>query len=801
MTPALKTQHDVRMDARGLWHHTGVVLPATINPDGTASHDQVANVAAGTNLALAWLPHRELGAVTGNLKGAAIVGTREPNLLPYVPAGYASILACQPKQFIIQPKSQHDILVWLLQETGFAHAPCAIWKLAGWQVEWIVNFLWRLLLGGAEGTLSVAERQAACALRQFWQVFIDNLHQPNSGAEIAGGVRLGRALIDVVAALFALIDEEIAAGRLNNGERDEANALQRKLVGMVARYVRFFEQAKNHQSSAAKMRGAFKAAKEVLDIIAMFTVSDRTFGMRVKRAKTTADKRVADVIDDSSPIDDIFDGLEQRLDRVVVDKYRTQWPDKYCISLERLDNACRTTRISALKAVSTRHIYDLIVTRRLDRLYAALPWMAALSSSFPGVWGGPLGAMAQLFETARAFEIVLELGSRLYDPGDPHRLDVKKGKRAYATSQSLAAEVVTETRAGFRIAEHSISHHMVDAWVAGASFHRHHPLTAAARGSLRWSIKRAIADQQTVDMTTRVELAKSLYGTKRYDKDLPAFAGLTLIRFVGNAIASIFRANLRGPAFGDHVAEVNMFDESLLGRSSSAIPISCAAATRELVRSMLKSSDVEMLDEVDLWPEEAVVTCPPHARELIRADGLLEAHDPRGGENKQTDEQPETGEDKETGGAIRRHVSKHEKAIGSPTSQIWHLIDQARTWTEPRNGMRRSADLPFECILDGEDRLDGLTPIAHHPIYVLWFRPDIDRHLIEWIATGSPAGSAVWFSNSDHAAAIAGPINALRARAAPLYAAARVDRRIVDVAIILFTGFSNLMSDDAHPRC
>lgn len=788
MTPGNKINRDVRKDGGALYHRKGVALPDFINTDGTASQDQVANVAAGTNLALAWLPHRELGAVTGNLKGAAIVGTREPNLLPYVPAGYASILACQPKQFISQPKSQHDILIWLLQETGFAHAPWAIRKLAGWQVEWIVNFLWRLLLGGAEGTLSVAERQAACALRQFWQVFIDNLHQPNSGAEIAGGVRLGRALIDVLAALFALIDEEIAAGRLNKGERDEANALQRRLVGLVARYVRFFEQAKNHQSSAAKMRGAFKAAKEVLDIIAMFTVSDRTFGMRVKRAKTTADKRVADVIDDSSPIDDIFDGLEQRLDRVVVDKYRTQWPDKYCISLERLDNACRTTRISALKAISTRHIYDLIVTRRLDRLYAALPWMAALSGAFPGVWAGPLGAMAQLFETARAFEIVLELGSRLYDPGDPHRLDVKKGKRAYATSQSLAAEVVTETRAGFRIAEHAISHHIVDTWVAGASLHRYHPLAAAARGSLRWSIKRAIADQHTVDMTTRVELAKSIYGTKRYDKDLPAFAGLTLIPFVGNAIANIFRANLRGPAFGEHVADVHVFDRDTLQRPPTrGMPWSCAAATCELVRSVLKSADVEMPDDVDVWPAKALVLNSDNTPELRRFDQRHKAHIPKKSEK--------------TGGAIRRNATKHEEGIGNPTLRIWHLIDQARTWREPRDGARRSADMPLERILDGQARLYGLTPIAHHPIYVLWFRPDIDRHLIEWIATGAPTGSAVWFSNPDHAAAIAGPINALRARAAPLYAAARVDRRIVDVAIILFTGFSNLMSDDAHPRC
>jgi len=80
MTPANKIQRDVRMDARGLYHRPGVTLPATVNPDGTASPDQLAKVAAGTNLALALLPHRELRAVPAHSRGAAIVGTREPDL-------------------------------------------------------------------------------------------------------------------------------------------------------------------------------------------------------------------------------------------------------------------------------------------------------------------------------------------------------------------------------------------------------------------------------------------------------------------------------------------------------------------------------------------------------------------------------------------------------------------------------------------------------------------------------------------------------------------------------------------------
>jgi len=789
MTPANKIQRDVRMDARGLYHRTGVTLPATVNPDGTASPDQLAKVAAGTNLALALLPHRELRAVPAHSRGAAIVGTREPDLSSYLPAGHFSILACYPNPSIPQPQSQHDILKWLLEVTGLTYAPSAVWILAGWKAEWVASFLWRLLSGGAEGALIVAERQAACALRQFWLTFSGNLNERGSGAKIAGGDRLGRALVDTVSALFSLINEGDAAGQMNDEERKAARFLQRKLLGMTTRYVRFFELAKTRKLGPAKMRGAFKAAKEVLDVIAMFTVSDRELGVRVKRAEKTATKRTSDVIDGSSALNDILDSLEERLDCLAVDGQPPKWPEKYCISLDRLDNACRTDRMSAIKAVSTQHIYKLIVTRRLDQLYAVLPWLAALSGAFPGVWGGPLGAVAQLFETARTYEIALELGSRLYDPGDPDRLDVKKGKQAYANSHSVAQEVGDETRAGFRIAEHALSHSIINAWMAGLQFNRHHPIAAITRGSLRWSTKEAIRDLQTANVTTGVEHTKLIYQTQGYDRDLPAYAGLTLVAFIGHAIVNIFRANLRGPAFGKHVANVDLFDRDTLKRlPPEKMADSSPTATRELVRSMLKSMDVEIPDDIDLWPAKALVTCPPAARELARADGLLKAHDPA------------RGKDTETGGAIRRNATKHEKAIGNPTRRIRRLMDQARTWTEPKKGKGGSVDAPLERVLAGKKRSYSLTPVAHQPIYVLWFMPDIDRHLIEWIAKGASATSIVWFSNPNHAAAIAGPINALRARAAPLYAVANIDQRCTDVAVILFTCFSSLMSDDAHPR-
>jgi len=413
--------------------------------------------------------------------------------------------------------------------------------------------------------------------------------------------------------------------------------------------------------------------------------------------------------------------------------------------------------------------------------------MASFSDAFRGVWGGPIGAIAQMFEAARTHEIAVQLVCRLYDPGDTHRLDVAKGRQAYRNRITLARQVKSETRAGFRIAEHACSHHIAKAWLAGAPIHRLYPIAAAARGSLVWSTKRGIADPQTAMTVIDIEKSKRLYLIGSYDKDLPTYAGLTLIDLVGKHTVQTFRADLRGRRFTEHMARMTGAERKIMKRKGPTGKVDTTnRATLELVRSVLKTLDVNPPIDIDTWQPTDEVPFDKNAREMRRFDDLIDAHVP--------------SEADADGGSIRRTASKHEKATGDPTQSIWRLVNRARTWPKSTADGMASADAPLEWILEGSDHLGELTPIGHQPIYVLWFRPDIDRHLIGWISVGAPVTSPIGIIEPGHAELISGWVDAMRSRAAPLYAKAQVDRRIIDVAVVQFTGFSGLMSDDAHLR-
>ena len=789
MTPDRAFDFDVRTDAMTLWHRTGVTPPGQLNVDGTASQDQIASVAPGTDLQRAALPHREVGAAPAGWTGAAIPGSRAPDLSPWLAGVLIVGSEPRPDTPLANAASQEDILKRLLLDTGFQDAPSALWKLAGWQIGWVGAFLWRLKSGGAEGALIVAERQAACAIRQMWLALITAEGPPADLAASVGAMRVGRALIDMLTALQGLIEETKVQQSLTPAEIDKTTQLQRLLTDILARYMGFVAQARLAQTDRGKMTkmmGAFKAAKALADIIAMITVGDELLVQRVERALSAIPAGHRDP--NASPVDVsvTIDRFESQLSAIGEDPALLVWRAKYLACRGRLRLPGRADRMTAIRAVRTDLIYQLIATRRLDRLYHVLPWMMALSGAFHGIWGGPTGAIAQLFEAARAREIALELVRRLYDKGDPRRLDVRRGELAYRDPDALVRQVADETRPGFRIAEHALSHDIARAWLDGASFHALFPIAAASAGKLDWSIDAGLADKQTGITVHGVETGKPVYRTSSYEKDLPAYAGLPLIPMLGKAIVTIFRAEMRGPGFGTHMEEVTRFDGKHLKRfAPEGMTQTPGIATRELMRSVFKSLDVEPPQDIDIWRTENEVAAHQRARELRRFDER-NVHTPVSKEAN--------------GGGLRRAASNHEKAIGRPADAIWGLIDRARTWTPPKNGKPHSEDAPFERVLEGMDPPPGLTPIAHHFLYPLWFRPDIDRHLLGWIATGAPMISPIAFADPRHGQLISASVGAMRDGAAPLYACAEVDRRAIDVAVILFTGFSNLMADDAHPR-
>lgn len=789
MTPDIPLEIDGRQDSRGLWQRFGVQLPRVLKFDGRAAPDQEATVAAGTIMRLVPLPHRETSDDPLQWPGASIVGTREPDIYPYLSTDDRVSLVQYPNSSITQPQSESHIRTHLLRAAGLQFAPWHLTMVAGWKLEGLAAYLYRLAQGGSEGALSVAERRAACALRQTSLATGTSAFTPAQPIESVGGIFLGRALIDVATALEQLTSA--VSPHLSPFEIGKTERFRRLLVQVLEKYVGFVEKAaspKHLSSRKGKITGAIKAAKAFLYLASMFTQSDGTLGQRAECALRVARPAKANVANGQDEISAMLDSLENRLSNLARDGQLPNWRLKYRIGLKCLGLHCRFDRLRANQTIRTDLIYKLIVTRRLDQLYKVLPWMASLSHAFNGVWGGPLGAMAQMFEAARTYEIARELMRRLYDPNDLCRLDVVKGRSAYRNPSTLATQVNNGTRAGFRLADHGLSHHVAKAWLAGRHFHRLYPIAAAARGRLAWSIKTGIADTQTAMTVISVENSKRIYSMQTYDQDLPTYAGLTLIDLVGKHTVQTFRADLRGRRFSEHFARVVEADDKILNRVAPQDAIDpLNNATRELIRSIMKSLDVTTPSNSDSWRQNDPTFEDVRDRELCRFEDLLERN--------------VTSKADANGGAIRRTASDHEKATGSPTGSIWDLVNKARIWTKSATIEKPGPDdAPLERLLEGSDNLPGLTPIAHQPIYVLWFKPDIDRHLLGWISVGAPVKSPVGIIEPCRAELIAGWVNAVRSRAAPLYAKAQVDSRIIDVAIVQFTGFSSIMSDDAHLR-
>jgi len=819
MTPDRAFHQDVRTDALCLWHRMSIALPACVRADGTAAAEQVAIVPPDTDLLLAALPHREGGGDPALSPGAALVGTREPDLSGYL-AGHAVLADGYSNNGIVVAQGRHAILAWLFNTTGFGYAPAALWKLAGWRIGWVARFLDQLRAGGAEGALIVAERQAAAALRQMW-LAIDQPAVERGHLAASGAVLVGRALIDLVTAIDRVLDQmtkpdapvrQIVAVR----------KIRAALVHGLGLYCRFLADADRTAAESAtkasvqtsgdakprasadqleltKLKGAFKVAKVMTSAAMLFAIAtdhkdvvptslprDKPVkaSIRILEHKLTSTKALMSA-PDISALDVELDRLNDFLSPLAADA-PPSWRTKHHAGLARLSFGDRAVRMSALDRVRTDLIYRLIVTRRLDQVYRVLPWMAALSDVFPGVFCGPLGAIAQLFEAGRVREIALELLRRLYDEDDEGRLDTERGKNAVRTPALLVNQVVTRSRAGFLLAEGALSHRMAQAHLAGCHLDANHPIPMAIAGRLDWRFAGSLSDAATAATVQGAELSKSIYATRQYERDLPRYMGLALLPMLGKAITDIFVGRLRGPAFFDHVTTIEETDKILARVAAPGMTSGVGVATRELMRSVLRSLDVEDAVDPDEWRSDDQVVADTRTRELKRADNRINRNTPAAKEKD--------------GGAIRRAASKADEAAGSPGSDMWDLIDRARTWKWSKDGAVKSDDEPLELVLEGQTQPPGLVPLGSQFMYPLWFSPHIDRHKLAWLADGAPLHSPVAFGDISHAGLIADAVAAMRASAPMLYAHSVVDAAIVRVMTIWFTGLSNIAADHVHVR-
>ena len=785
MTPDRALHSDDREDIEALAHRARIILPDVILADGTASPDQVAIVPPGVVLSKAFLPHRERPGPLTTGPGAAIVGTREPDIGPYLTGFGTAAIDSGPHRHITRPQSRDDILVWLYDITGIRYAPAAFWRVAGWEIGWLANWLDRLLTGGAIGELIVAERQAAAAVRAAW---IANRNGRGAGSPLldTGMLLAARAVIDMLAAFARVIDEALhdPAVRAKRQKIDGAHAA---VLQRLRSCIRAIEDAATARilgcDRQSKVGRALDHARDIVDSIGLFTAVGEPIGSRVIRITealpTKGRKPPPLTMTFAAGLDD----LSARLETVIAAGPAPVAPARWCAEmtgdLSRLYNADEQARVSALALVRTDLVYKLVVTRRLGRVFEALPWMAAPSGAFRLTYGGPLGAVASLVEVARHREIALELKTRTFDTATGPRLDIRRGKREFGDPTKVRRALRLGTRAGFWLATSALSHHMVKAFLADRTFDSGHPLPTLQAGRLGWAFERSMHDPATMATVTGTELAKPIYASTSYHRDLAVYMGQGTADLLGGLLIDAFPGEFRDPGFNTFTRRADKRRKALGVGTNPFSGEEAGAANRELLRSMLKSLDTPT-DGIDTdWRLSATVDRDPDDVELRRFDDRHAGHN---------------GHRDSDGGKVRVRAAEIRKSQGDPGRALRHMVDRARGWTDASN------DETLAAVLSGRWRLTALTPVAQTGIPAIWFCPGIDTPVHDWIAGRAPMWEPLALGNVVHAGLVAREMQAV-ADAMPLLfgmpGAPALRRRIL---VPLWTGLAGITADHAHVR-
>ena len=788
MTPNRAFHRDDREDIEGLAHRGRIILPDVILADGTASPEQVAIVPPGVDLAKAFLPHRELPGPPNSGPGAAIVGTREPDIRPYLDGFGSTVIDDYRHRHITRPQSREDILAWLYDITGIRYAPAALWRVAGWEIGWMANWLDRMFAGGAIGELIVAERQAAAAVRA---AYIAHRDRSSGGSPLltTGTLLAARALIDMLAAFDVVVKQARLDPTAPMEVKDTAaiQAAQAAILQRLRSCISALENAtvaKLFRDRHQKTGAALDHARDIVESIGLFTAVKEAIGDRVVRISKALPTigRVPPPVTATFAVE--LDDLSERLEAVVATGAAAVTPESWSAEttgdLSRLQTADRQNRLKALALIRTDLIYKLVVTRRLDRLFEAVPWMAAPSGAFRMTFGGSLGAVATLFEMARYRETALELKNRTFDSTLGPRLDTHRGRREYAAPAKVRRALRLGTRAGFWLATSSLSHHNVKAFLAGRPFDPGHPLPTLQAGGLGWRFERSMHDPATMATVTSTELAKPIYAATGYHRDLAVYMGSSVADLFGNLLLDAFPIESRGPGFSKFMKGAEERREALGHGATPFAAADIGAANRELLRSMLKSLDTPTDGNNADWRISATVDGPRADVELDRFDRRHTAHN---------------GERDSDGGKVRVRAAKIRKIQKDPGKQLRQLVDRARSW---KGGY--GDDRPLAAILAGRRRLSKATPVAQTGIPAIWFYPGIDTPIHKWIAAGAPMWQPLALSNVVHAGLIAQEVQAVATAMPLLFGMPVSDALRRRILVPLWTGLAGITADHAHVR-
>lgn len=279
---------------------------------------------------------------------------------------------------------------------------------------------------------------------------------------------------------------------------------------------------------------------------------------------------------------------------------------------------------------------------------------------------------------------------------------------------------------------------------------------------------------------TQTELAKPIYASANYHRDLAVYMGQGTADVLGGLLIDAFPAEFRDPGFNAFTRRADARRKALGVGTNPFAGEAAGAANRELLRSMLKSLDTPT-DGIDAdWRVSATVDGGPDDVELRRFDDRHTGHNGRRRDSN--------------GGKVRVRAAEIRKAQGDPGSALRRMVDRARGWASD------SDDETLAAVLSGRWRLTALAPVAQTGIPAIWFCPGIDAPIHDWIADGAPMWERLALGNVVHAGLVAREVQAV-AEAMPLLFGMSMPpalrRRIL---VPLWMGLAGITADHAHVR-
>lgn len=804
MTTSARINSDIRMIAAGLAANEAVILPGTITATGRAAPSQFAIVPSSYPVSFALLAHVDYHDVPDLRPGGGFIGGRNSSIVPFLDP--SAISAPMDLRVVLKqlPSSRDEIRRRLRGDAGLWWAPGAVFSLVGWEDDSVAVWADHLRENGPGAMLNIAQMQATSALRKMWMRVGHRAGAPPANlaswwpslSTQSGAVAVGRGLLDVAAMLFRLIQDAHARGE----SVAATSAPMRKIKILLEQFVYYVEDAdhRNDGRARGKLLKAIKAARTLLDGVAVFSVAPEALDLRWGRLDR---ELVGTSLVNATPfVQKDLAAFEARLNRLRAAALgnrlqATVWRNHIRRSLLRLASPDPAVRIARLDRIRADLIYKLAMTGCHERLYHLFPWLAAPHGGFVNCGGGALGALASLMECGRRMQIAREQLRELGDKLDNKtfkrqraavkRLTIPAARAFWQSEVKMAAAAGHGYVAGMALEHGAFSHATASAMFNGKYFSEDFPLTAARLGRLGWRLPVALQDPRTVQSVREVEQQRSIMTMKDHDNDLPRCNGMTKKRQLAELIIWVFATGPSGSKGPTRRARaVDAADRA--GRSVDRADLTPNGATNELLRSMLVSLEVPIDDHHRDAIADNVVLSTLLTGEAAKAD------------KEQIKATPEAIDCAvgDAGQGIRRDAL-HERSMKDDRYELLRkLTHDIGHWQEPTTAL--DAEIPgddlLEDILLGRTSLGVLTPVGALPLHILWFAPLIDKERVHWIANGAPVAHAP-AGPAAQRDGIALEVARAHAWAPLLYSKALLTGRSVNIACALFTGRSPITAD------